>query len=170
MKYTLLINRETLTSLGLIDSNVDEQYIRPSTIKAQEIDLVQLIGENLYNKLCSLIPDAIDLPENANYKDLLDNYIAIYLAYTVMAEIQLPIQYKICNKGIVSTTDDKLISTSMKDCQTMVEFYSKAANYFGNRITSYLCHNTAKFPEYAQTKSGEVAPNKDYLKNIPFTL
>lgn len=81
MEYTLLINSDTLKQLSLIDINVDEQYIRPATISAQEISLVQLIGSPLYKAICEKVNNnTIRDAENSAYKYLLDNYISIYLS------------------------------------------------------------------------------------------
>ena len=69
MKYTLLINKETLKRLSLIDDNVDEQYIRPAIITAQEISLQQTIGTSLYDAICDMVDDgSIENDENTNYK------------------------------------------------------------------------------------------------------
>jgi len=172
MKYTLLINKETLKRLSLIDDNVDEQYIRPAIITAQEISLQQTIGTSLYDAICDMVDDgSIEDDENTNYKDLLDNYIAIYLAYVVMSDIQLPIQYKIRNKGIITTNDDRVYNASMEDTLLMKQYWSNKADFFGGRLSKYLRCNKELFPEYkCSCSNGGLSPNEEFKNGFPIVL
>ena len=42
-----------------------------------------------------------------DFKYLLDNYIRPYIAFYTAFEIQIPLTFKIKNKGVVKTTDEK---------------------------------------------------------------
>lgn len=172
MEYTLLINSDTLKQLSLIDINVDEQYIRPATISAQEISLVQLIGSPLYKAICEKVNNnTIRDTENSAYKYLLDNYISIYLAYLVMSDIQLPIQFKIRNKGIITTNDDRIQNATMQDTLMMKQYWSNKADYFGKRLSAYIRKNSGDYPEYCCSCSDDgVSPNSNFKNGFPMVL
>ena len=79
MATVLFINRTDLVRNSIIDGNTDTdtfiQYIKLS----QQIDIQQIIGTNMYDGLTNAIVAGIDLPENARWKTILDNYIVSML-------------------------------------------------------------------------------------------
>ena len=85
MATVLFINRTDLVRNSIIDGNTDTdtfiQYIKLS----QQIDIQQIIGTNMYDGLTNAIVAGIDLPENARWKTILDNYIVSMLIWYAQA-------------------------------------------------------------------------------------
>ena len=75
MATVLFINRTDLVRNSIIDGNTDTdtfiQYIKLS----QQIDIQQIIGTKMYDGLTDAIVAGIDLPANARWKTILDDYI-----------------------------------------------------------------------------------------------
>lgn len=167
MARVFLISEETLKSNGVINNNVDSMYILPAIEFAQDAGLQPLIGTKLYNKLMDLVADGsiVDAPD---YKFLLDEYITPYLVNKVTADIQIPLNYKLRNQGVVQNSTDNTIVPTMKDLQYVIQNYEYKAIFYGNRLSDYICVNTTKFPEYYSVDTlADMRSNKNaYRTNI----
>lgn len=149
MANILLISEETLKEMSLIGDNVESQFILPAIELAQEQGLQTIIGTKLLRKLQTLVDDgSITAETNSKYKELLDDYITIYLSYQVMSEIQIPLSYKMRNSGLIQNQDDKQITLSLKDVMFIKQFYDDKALWFSKRLSDYLCANSTLYPEY----------------------
>ena len=149
MSNVLFISEKTIKANTLINDNVGSEYILPAIRTAQDMGVQNLIGTQLFNKLKSLIADgSIENSENANYKLLLDDYIAPYLEWKVMADIQLPLAFKMRNSGVTQTNNEHQTNTVMKDAQTLSTFYDQKATFYSHRLSDYLLANQDLYPEY----------------------
>jgi hypothetical protein len=164
MKDILLISEKTLKSQSYINDNVDSCYIVPSIRSAQDIGLQPLIGTNLYVALQDKIQsNSIE----GDYKILMDEYITPYLVNRVMMEIQLPLAYKMRNSGVVQSNNEYETNTYLKDAKQMSVYYEQKSDFYGLRLTSYLNHNSSKFPEYTTGDCSDIKPSKEnYNTNI----
>lgn len=173
MKKVLLISESTLKKYTLINDNVDGVYLLTAIQTAQELDLETIIGTSLVNKLCSLVSSGdINNDEYSNYKNLLDEYITPYLCWDVMQSVQIGLNYKFTNSGMVGQDDEHKNRLDYKNAQTLQQQYQNYANSYGNKMKNYLCHNSYLFPEYNQCVNGE--HNEDingcgiFLADIPY--
>lgn len=164
MAEILLINENVMKSVGLINDNVDSCYLQPAMVLAQEVSLQQLIGTKLLKKIKSLISDGtIDEPDNNKYKVLLVDYIKNYLIWQTTSEIQIPVNYKITNSGVIQNEDERKAGVDMKNVQYLKEYYASKALFFGKLLTDYLCKNSGLYPEYrGSSVDGIVADDDDY--------
>ena len=153
MARVLLISEKTLKSNGVINNNVDGMYILPAIEYAQDAGLQPIIGTKLYNKLMDLVADS-SIQQETDYKVLLDEYVTPYLLNKVTADIQIPLNYKLRNQGVVQNQADNTIVPTMKDLQYVIQNYEYKAIFYGNRLSDYLMANKSKFPEYCKVDSG----------------
>lgn len=150
MTITLLVSETTLKQQTVINDNVDNCYIMPSIVKAQDIGLQPLIGTVLYRKLLGIVQhDLLTEP----YRVLLDEYITPYLCNKVAEEIQWALFAKIRNNGIVTSQDNQTQQLSISDCEYLRKKYQYDADFYGRRLTDYLHANTNLFPEYLQRET-----------------
>ena len=152
MARVLLISEKTLKSNGVINNNVDGMYILPAIEYAQDAGLQPIIGTKLYNKLMDLVSDG-SIQQETDYKVLLDEYVTPYLLNKVTADIQIPLNYKLRNQGVVQNQADNTIVPTMKDLQYVIQNYEYKAIFYGNRLSDYLMANKSKFPEYSKVDS-----------------
>ena len=152
MAKVFLVSAKTLKTNSIINNNVDEMYILPAIEFAQDEGLQSLIGTKLYNKLMDLVESG-DITGSTNYKLLLDEYVTPYLINKATADIQIPLAYKLRNQGVVQNTSENTYVPSMKDTQYVVQHYEDKANFYGQRMSSYLNANRSKFPEYGSVDS-----------------
>mgnify|MGYP006053203411 CR=1 FL=1 len=152
MARVLLISEQTLKSNGVINNNVDGMYILPAIEYAQDAGLQPIIGTKLYNKLMDLVADD-SIQQETDYKVLLDEYVTPYLLNKVTADIQIPLNYKLRNQGVVQNQTENTIVPTMKDIQYVIQNYEYKAIFYGNRLSDYLMANKSKFPEYSKVDS-----------------
>lgn len=164
MNRVLLISEDTLKCETIINDNTGSEYIRPAIETSQDIYLQQLIGSELLDKIYELVATN-KIVEEENYKTLLDDYITQYLKYKVLEEVVIPLAYKYRNAGIVTTTNDNVQTTSLRDAQLVQNHYAMRANFYAERMTKYLCTNDGLFPEYKSTRdNADIKANPDAYK------
>lgn len=173
MKKVLLISEATIKKYSLVNDNVDGKYILPAIQTAQELDLENAIGPALVGKLCELVATGdITKDENINYKDLLDSYVTPYLVWQVMSSIQIGLNYKFTNSGIIGNDDERKNRLEFRNAQLLQEQYNNYANSYCNKMKNYLCHNSKLFPEYHQCVNGETENDINgcgiFLADVPY--
>ena len=159
MKNVLLTNATYIKSLTNISDNVSEKYMFPTINEAQEIELKHVIGSALLEKLKDLVVDqTINDPENEVYKDLLLN-CQFFIAYVVVSKLTLVLSYKIDNVGTYRTADENMTYSSMRDVQTMQEYYQDKADFFKLELQNYCLNNRSKLPELTENQIHSIKSN-----------
>lgn len=158
MARVFLISAKTIKENGVINNNVDEMYLLPAIEFAQDAGLQPIIGTKLYNRLMDLV-ESREINIQTAYKELLDEYITPYLLNKVTADIQIPLAYKLRNQGVVQQTSDNTYLPTLHDIQYVKQDYENKANFYGQRLSDYLCANRSTFPEYHRTDSTADMPS-----------
>lgn len=149
MNKGLLISEGTLKKYTLINDNVDGKYLLTAIQAAQDIDLTDLIGPELVGKLEELVcSDEIAQPENKAYKTLLDDYITPYLCWQVMASIQIAVNYKMTNSGIIQNDDTNRSHLDYRSQQALIDQYNRYSNSYARKLKTFLDKNVAAYKEY----------------------
>lgn len=158
MAKVLLISEETIKKNTLINDNVDGKYLLPAITTTQDVDLDNLIGTVLNKKLQDLVYNSlISLPENINYKKLLDEYITPYLCWQVMSNVQVAVNYKMTNSGVIENNDDKKSRLSYSDSKALQTQYDRYASSYATKITNYLIKNSELYPEFRKSENFQYA-------------
>lgn len=147
MNKVLLISEETLKTYSLVNDNIDGKYLLPAIQTAQDIDLETLIGKALLDKLCKLVETG-EIVSNSKYKTLLDDYITPYLVWQVMSNLQLGINYKLSNSGVITNDDERKSRLDYKNNQLLQEQYKHYADSYAIKLKDYL--SSGDYPEYHQ--------------------
>lgn len=147
MNKVLLISEETLKTYSLVNDNIDGKYLLPAIQTAQDIDLETLIGKALLDKLCKLVETG-EIVNNTKYRTLLDDYITPYLVWQVMSNLQLGINYKLSNSGVITNDDERKSKLDYRNNQLLQEQYKHYADSYAIKLKDYLC--SGDYPEYHQ--------------------
>lgn len=99
-------------------------------------------------------------PRYSDYKLLLDEYITPYLCWQVMNSIQIALDYKFSNSGMIENADERKNRLDYTRSKALSDQYQKYANSYALKLKDYLCANSNKYPEYHQTEyhRGEDTP------------
>lgn len=150
MKDVLLTSPEFIRLNSNISDNLNNKVLATAIREAQAIELQQLIGTNLLDKLKTIVDtEEYSLAENANYKSLLD-YIQFYLSYTAIAKTVMLVNYKIDNVGVVTTRDENIDNISLDDAYSIQEYYQKKADHYAYLIQLFLLEHYADYPELTE--------------------
>lgn len=152
MTDTLLTSPNFVKSITNISDNVNEKVLLAAIRESQEIELKEILGCKLLNKMKDLISTGdIDLNENESYKKLLDQ-AQYFLAYTVVAKLCIMLSYKIDNIGVVKTVDENVESVELSDIYNIQEFNQHKADHFCYQLQLYILNNIENIPEITESQ------------------
>lgn len=152
----LLCSEDLIKTYTNINDNIAGDYILPSISMAQRSGLEGILGSALVKKLQMLVAEnAIDMVENAKYKELLDDYVIDYLCYASIVELIPIVSFKINNVGAARTEEEKATSVSFNEVFKLKDYYADKADYFAMRMQRFVTEYYNNFPELATYKSIE---------------
>ena len=154
MTYFITIEELKQTTFN---ANLDNEYIAPALEEAQSIYLREIIGDLLYNSITNKI-DSETL--SGKYLTLVNQYIKPYLTYKVQSVIVIPLNNKTRNAGIINQYDQGFNTSTMKDTAYLADYYNSRAEFYANRLTTYLQKNATDFPEYGYSDDNITQPNE----------
>lgn len=152
MTYFITVEELKQTTFN---ANLDNEYIVPALEEAQSIYLREILGDLLYGSIENRI-DSETL--GGKYLTLVNQYIKPYLTYKVQSVIVIPLNNKTRNAGVINQYDQGFNTTTMKDTAYLAEHYDSRAEFYANRLTTYLQKNAADFPEYGYSDDNVTQP------------
>lgn len=160
---TLFIGVQYLRDNTIINDNVDAQVLQPIIRMAQYKYIQQTIGTDLYSKLIT------DIDANAltgNYQILVEEYIIPVLTQYCILECLPYLTFKFRNKSISKQNSDNSTPAELDDLMYLRDNISNTAEFFAQRMSKYLCHNSNLFPEYS-SNTEDLSPNsRNYFNGI----
>lgn len=146
----LLVSDNMIKERTAIHGNIDPKLIYPDIKVAQDMYVLPILGTGLYDKLQTIVADGTisSDPANANYKTLLDKYLADALIYFTLSELPTTISYQFWNKGVVRKSGDNTELPSMSELIDISNKYKNRAEFYSERMKKYIMANTTLFPEY----------------------
>ncbi len=164
MATTLFINRTDLIRNSIMDGNVDtDKFIQFIKI-AQEIDVQQIMGTKMYDGLTTAIPN-IDLPANARWKTVLDDYIAPMLIWYAQSNYMPFAAYQIKNGGVFKHTSENAQSVDKNEIDFLVEKARTNAEWYSRRFIDFMSFNQTTYPEYTSNINDDIYPSNDATFN-----
>ncbi|HOA80710.1 MAG TPA: hypothetical protein PKK61_06580 [Defluviitaleaceae bacterium] len=145
MSVNLFIDVLYVIKTNSIDESVDYKLIEPSIEKSQETYIRDLIGTALYNELQDQIEASTVTVLN---ETLLRDYIAPCLSKYIYYEAIPKLMYKVENISIVKRKTDSADPIDFKELNFIRQIAKDDAEFYGTRITKYLCANQGSYPLY----------------------
>ena len=166
MAYVLFISEETLKDSTAINLNVDPNLLLPYVRQAQKLYVEPKLGTNLTQKIKDLIvAGTLNLPANAAYKTLLDDYIGDMLPNWAFYHAVPFLRFKIENGNIYSKTSETGNALSTEESQSLREEVSNTAQYYTERMIEYVTNNLTLFPEYSTNSGADVNADRNAYYN-----
>jgi len=161
----LFISEKYIKENSIVDENTDYKKILPTIWQCQIQYVQNILGTKLYEDLkVKVIAGTIA----GNDKVLLDDYISDCLLYWCEYELQIPLLYEFRNKNVSKqrSNNSELIST--KESQRIENRFKAKAQFFSDRLSTYLCANDTLYPLFmTETETDEVKPtNNGYSTNL----
>lgn len=159
MAEVLLISDNYIKNITNISDNISGKLLNPAIMEAQECGLRQILGDNLIDKIKSLVANnTINDDANINYKNLLKK-AQYYLAYEALSNIIVFTSVKIDNMGIVKATDENTESLNMSDMFSLKDFYQNKADYYCKLLQNFILSNRSLFPELSTNDCNQIKSN-----------
>lgn len=161
MSKVMFIPTWTLKQNTPIQDNVDDSLLNPYIYKAQETHIQFILGTNLYQAIMTMIEsNTIGLPQNSNYKLLLDDYISPCLVEYSFYEVIPFISLKLTNKSIVRGNAEFATEGDLADLKYLRQTVVEMAQFYAQRVSNFLKQYNYNYPEYF-TNSGldKIVPN-----------
>ena len=162
MATALFISRTDLVKNSILDGNVDtDKFIQFIKI-AQQIDIQNYLGTDLYNKISTdIIADNL----SGNYLSLVNDYVQPMLIHYAMMQYLPFAAYQIKNGGISKHTSENAESVSKEEVDYLVNKERNFAEYYTRRFIDYMANNQNLFPEYTSNTNEDINPDKDATFN-----
>tara|TARA_R110000765_G_scaffold5612_2_gene17664 strand:- start:49 stop:624 length:576 start_codon:yes stop_codon:yes gene_type:complete len=162
MSYVLFVSEDKLKDSTAINMNVDVAFLLPYVRIAQEKYIETKLGTNLFVAIQGMISaGTIGNVGNANYKTLLDDYIADVLVHYAFYEVLPFLRYKVQNNNVVSKTAENSNPLSRAEAQDLRSEVSNTAQFYTERLINYLCDNSNLFPEYSTNTGSDISPDSN---------
>jgi hypothetical protein len=158
MAYVLFISEDKLKDSTAINGNVDVDFLLPYVKVAQKIYVETKLGTDLYDKLQSEITAGT---LTGDYRTLVDDFIGSMLVQWAFYECIPFLRFKIQNGNIYSKTSETGNALSETEASSLREEVRNTAEYYTERLVTYLCNNSSLFPEYSTSSGADVTPDTD---------
>ena len=166
MSYVLFISEAKLKDSTAINLNVDVDLLLPYVRQAQKLYVETKLGTDLNQKLKDLIvAGTVNLPANAAYKTLLDDYVGDMLPNWAFYHAIPFLRFKIENGNIYSKSSETGTALSTEESQHLREEVRNTAEYYTERMIDYICNNNSLFPEYSTNTGADVDPDRNAYYN-----
>jgi hypothetical protein len=149
--FAFFVSEQDVKKNTPIDENVDSKILQTAMRTAQDIQIRDIIGSGLYDKICDDINDA---GLAGNYLTLVNKYIAPCLYHFIVTESMLPMTFKMMNKSVSTRGAENSNAIDLDQLTRVEQSYLNKAQYYSERLRDYLCENNTLFPEFLNPGSG----------------
>jgi len=163
MATALFINRTDLVKNSIIDGNTDVDKLLPFIKIAQQIDIQNLLGTDLYNRISADITSGASggTGLTGNYLTLVNTYVQPTLIWFAQMNYIPFAAYSIKNGGVFKGSSETAETVNKNEVDYLVDKAREYANYYSTRLVDYLQFNTDLFPEYNSNTDNDIHPDTD---------
>ena len=159
MATALFITREDLVRNSIIDGNVDYDKIIQFVKVSQEIDIQNLLGTDLYNKISADIISGAGggAGLTGNYLTLVNDFVQPTLIWFAQMNYIPFSAYTIAKGGVYKHQAENSQTVDKNEVDYLVAKAREYANYYSTRLVDYLCFNSSLFPEYSSNTNNNIS-------------
>ena len=163
MATALFINRTDLVKNSIIDGNTDVDKLLPFIKISQQIDIQNLLGTDLYNRISADITSGASggTGLTGNYLTLVNTYVQPTLIWFAQMNYIPFAAYSIKNGGVFKGSSETAETVNKNEVDYLVDKAREYANYYSTRLVDYLQFNTDLFPEYNSNTDNDIFPDTD---------
>jgi len=154
--YVLFISENKIKDSTALGGNIDSDFILPYLKVAQRKYIETKLGTDLFEKLQA---DITAGSLAGVYQTLVDDYIQDALVHWGFYECLPFLRVRVSNNGIGVKTSENLESLSQQDMHTLREEIRNTAEFYTERLISYIKNNTSSYPEYSTSSGSDVTPD-----------
>lgn len=159
----LFVNPDYIKRITNINGSIEDAYLVPSIILAQDKYIQLYLGTDLLEKLKS---DISGSSLTGDYATLMDSYVRKATLWWTMVELIPSLYVKMDNGSLVLRVSEDTQAISPDDLHREVERARQNAQFYSYRLYKYLCNNLSLFPEYNSNTGADMLPQPaDYFQS-----
>jgi len=158
MSYVLFISENKIKDSTAIGGNVDSSFLLPYIKVAQKKIIEGKLGTDLFEALQTKITAGT---LTGAYQTLVDDYIQDALVHWAFYECLPFLRFKVSNGNIYSKNSETGTALSESEASSLREEIRNTAEFYTQRLISYITNNTSSFPEYSTSSGADITPDKD---------
>jgi len=159
----LFVNPDYIKRITNINGSIEDAYLVPSIILAQDKYIQLYLGTDLLNKLKADIQAGT---LSGDYAVLMNSYVRKATLWWAMVEMIPSLYVKMDNGSLVIRISEDTTSLTPDDVHREVERARQNAQFYTFRLYDYLCNNSSLFPEYTSNTGADMLPQPaDYYQS-----
>lgn len=158
MARALFIKRNDIITFTQANGNIDYDKFEPALFMAQDRDIYNLLGTDLYQAIESKI---LATTLAGDYATLVNDYIKYVLLWSALSEALPFIAFSVQNGGVFQHQSEAGVAATRSDVEYLVQKARNNAVWYTQRLTDYLCANSNLFPEYYTNSNGDLSPDRN---------
>ena len=165
IQHTLFISSTRLKKDTALGGSVDDNLIMPYILLAQDMNILPVLGTDLYEKLKSDIQGS---SLTGDYKTLMETYIQPALVQFSFAQLAPYLRLRFVNNAVVVMgATEQSSSATYEDLEPVMNTATDAAEFYRQRCIDYLRNNESSFPEYSTNSGADLDPTvNNYFAGI----
>jgi len=157
---TLLISATEIRKFTPVKGALDDDYLNPNILTAQDLALSYILGFNLTEKLKDLKALGT-LSTTAPYDNLFQQYIRPYLRYESLVYALEGIRIDINNQGTIEKSSQQGSNVDSGEFESMKVGYIRRTDGYKKLLHDHLCRYSNLYPEYQTDQDGNQNPIDD---------
>ena len=153
----LFINADYLKRFTHVNGSVEEAYIQPSVMLAQDKYIQSFLGTDLFNKLKT---DIAASSLAGDYVTLMNSHVRRVTLWWTMLELVPRMHVRLDNGGLVIRVSEDSQPITKGDLNRELDLARQNAQFYTDRMIDYLCENSSLFPEYSSNSADDIKPEK----------
>jgi len=165
IQHTLFISSTRLKKDTALGGSVDDNLIMPYILLAQDMNILPVLGTDLYDKIKS---DVQGGTLTGAYKTLVETYIQPALVQFAFSTLAPYLRLRFSNNSVVVMgATEQSSSASYDDIKPLMETATDAAEFYRQRLIDYLRNNSSLFSEYSSNSGADLDPTtNNYFAGI----
>lgn len=159
MTNVLFMDTPYVYKYTIVEANVDADLVQKFIIKAQNLNIQNAIGQNLYQTLIDNFNNNGTFTQP--YLTLVKDYIQPCQAEWIVYHLLPFMNYRLTNKAVSQKSSDNSQPSTVDDVRWLRDQVRNTAEFYTERLKDYIRNNPSLFPEYYTVSlTFEVRPNK----------
>ena len=166
IQHTLFISATRLKKDTALGGSVDDNLIMPYILLAQDMNILPVLGTDLYEALKTKI-NAGSL--TGDYKTLMETYIQPALVQFSFSQLAPYLRLRFVNNAVVVMgATEQSSSATYDDIKPLMDTATDAAQFYRQRLIDYLTDKgSSAFPEYTSNTGSDLDPTtRNYYSGI----
>ena len=163
--HTLFISATRLKKDTALGGSVDDNLIMPYILLAQDMNILPVLGTDLYEALKTKINGGT---LTGDYKTLMETYIQPALVQFSFSQLAPYLRLRFVNNAVVVMgATEQSSSATYDDIKPLMDTATDAAEFYRQRLIDYLRNNSSSFTEYTSNTGSDLDPTtRNYYSGI----